>query len=337
MLAQQTALASAVKAAMEKPNICSIDPVMFEGFSLAGITAGQMAAEQSFRYTITHVVTAGSPIANFDIPPSGQIISLEFNQDPVARLDGYLNLGSANWTTRHADARYSAGDKSASPGRDQIGAAIGLGPGSNLDVSVLLDCVLAELWSQTSVHPTTVVTVSMQKGNDIVDLVAAATTRELTNVGARSLAVSAGVLAKRYGDWPGPVPEFPDAIARRTAAPTALSCAIPQRLSQNSPDSSRSPPLTEQIVKAGDTLVLIATDDIASDFFDWSTRGAGSGMTASLMMAVANAGGGASGEIVNQVFSHPDELVNWSHVAVAGTASGGTSRILSGADSVPGV
>lgn len=112
------------------------------------------------------------------------------------------------------------GGSSGMPGRDQIGAAIGLKPDSGLDVSVLLDYVLAELWSQTSVHPTTVVTVSMQKGNDIVDLAAAATTLGLTNVGTHSLTVSASDMAKRYGDWPGPVPELPDAIARPTAAPT---------------------------------------------------------------------------------------------------------------------
>lgn len=116
MLAKQTALASAVKAAMEKANIRSIDPVMLEGFSLGGITAGQMAADPSLHYNITHVVTAGSPIANFDIPPSVRVMSLEFNQDPVARLDGHSNPGSANWTTIHADAPYIAGDKSASPG-----------------------------------------------------------------------------------------------------------------------------------------------------------------------------------------------------------------------------
>lgn len=112
------------------------------------------------------------------------------------------------------------GGSSGMPGRDQIGAAIGFKPDSGLDVSVLLDYVLAELWSQTSVHPTTVVTVSMQKGNDIVDLAAAATTLGLTNVGTHSLTVSASDMAKRYGDWPGPVPELPDAIARPTAAPT---------------------------------------------------------------------------------------------------------------------
>ena len=116
MLAKQTALASAVKAAMEKANIRSIDPVMLEGFSLGGITAGQMAADPSLHYNITHVVTAGSPIANFDIPSNVRVMSLEFNQDPVARLDGHSNPGSANWTTIHADAPYIAGDKSASPG-----------------------------------------------------------------------------------------------------------------------------------------------------------------------------------------------------------------------------
>ena len=112
------------------------------------------------------------------------------------------------------------GGSSGMPGRDQLGAAIDLMPDFSPDISVLLDYVLAELWSQTSVHPTTVVTVSMQKGNDIVDLAPAATTLGLTDVGTHSLAVSASDMAKRYGAWPGPVPELPAAIARPTAAPT---------------------------------------------------------------------------------------------------------------------
>lgn len=74
---------------------------------------------------------------------------------------------------------------------------------------MLLDYVLAELWSQTSVHPTTGVTVSMQKGNDIVDLAEAATTLGLTDVGTHSLAVSASDMVERYSAWPGPAPSFP--------------------------------------------------------------------------------------------------------------------------------
>lgn len=86
----QTALARATYEAMERAGIGKDDPVMLVGFSLGGITAGAMAAGDS-GYNIQEVVTAGSPIANFDIPDSVGVTSLESRQDPVAILDGRSN------------------------------------------------------------------------------------------------------------------------------------------------------------------------------------------------------------------------------------------------------
>ncbi|WP_130176092.1 hypothetical protein [Cryobacterium sp. SO1] len=104
MLARQTALSSAVDAAMQEAGITRDNPVMIQGFSLGGIVAGQMAADPSLNYTFTHVVTGGSPVANFDIPSEVQVLSLEFDEDPVAKLDGHNNPDSANWTTVQASA-----------------------------------------------------------------------------------------------------------------------------------------------------------------------------------------------------------------------------------------
>lgn len=104
MLARQTALSSAVDAAMQKAGIKEGNPVMIQGFSLGGIVAGQMAADPSLNYNFTHVVTGGSPVANFDIPSDVQVLSLEFDEDPVAKLDGHNNPDAANWTTVHAPA-----------------------------------------------------------------------------------------------------------------------------------------------------------------------------------------------------------------------------------------
>ncbi|MEO7123928.1 MAG: hypothetical protein ABI400_12595, partial [Lacisediminihabitans sp.] len=112
------------------------------------------------------------------------------------------------------------GGSSGMPGRDQIGAALALEPAFGPDVAVLLDYVLAELWSQTSVHPTTVVTVSIQRGDDIVDLESVATTLGLKNVGTRVFAVDTSDMAKHYGAWPGPVPKLPAVLASPTATPS---------------------------------------------------------------------------------------------------------------------
>lgn len=116
MAGRQTALESAVVAAMQRAGISSTAPVMLEGFSLGGITAGQMAADPSLHYNITNVVTAGSPIANFDIPKSVKVLSMEFNQDPVAQLDGHENPSSSNWTTVKADAPPLKGEDGVAPG-----------------------------------------------------------------------------------------------------------------------------------------------------------------------------------------------------------------------------
>lgn len=111
------------------------------------------------------------------------------------------------------------GGTSGLPGRDQLGAALTLDPVYHPDTAVLLDYVLAELWSQSSVHPTTVVTVSMQRGDDVLDLSSAAATLGLKDVGTRSLAVAASDMAQRYGAWPGPIPTLPAALASPTATP----------------------------------------------------------------------------------------------------------------------
>lgn len=104
MQGEQTALASAVLEAMRAAGISSTDPVMLEGFSLGGITAGLIASDPSVPFNITHVATAGSPIARYDIPDDVQVLSLEFEEDPVARLDGRENPDRANWTTVQGDA-----------------------------------------------------------------------------------------------------------------------------------------------------------------------------------------------------------------------------------------
>lgn len=104
MQGEQTALASAVLDAMRAAGISPTDPVMLEGFSLGGITAGLIASDPSVPFNITHVATAGSPVARYDIPDDVQVLSLEFEEDPVARLDGRDNPDRANWTTVQGDA-----------------------------------------------------------------------------------------------------------------------------------------------------------------------------------------------------------------------------------------
>lgn len=75
---------------------------MLVGHSQGGVVAAQAAADSArgtLGYIITHVVTAGSPVALADVPPSVQVLSLENVNNLVPQLDGEPNPASANHTT----------------------------------------------------------------------------------------------------------------------------------------------------------------------------------------------------------------------------------------------
>ena len=66
------------------------EPVMLVGHSQGGLVA-MRAAEQYARtgaFRVTHVVTAGAPIARMPVPPSVSVLALENRHDVVPRLDG---------------------------------------------------------------------------------------------------------------------------------------------------------------------------------------------------------------------------------------------------------
>jgi hypothetical protein len=97
--ASQTELAESVLEAMRSAGIHSgpdEPPILMAGFSLGGITAAALASDNS-GYNIQQVVTAGSPIARFEIPKSVGVLAYEFEQDLVPALDGRPN--PARWNT----------------------------------------------------------------------------------------------------------------------------------------------------------------------------------------------------------------------------------------------
>ncbi len=95
-----------VEQAMAQAGIAPDAPVMLVGHSQGGMTAAALAADQSFRSSFHHlaVVTAGAPIARFDIPPSVQVLALENRHDLVPNLDGLGNPDRPNVTTLTFDA-----------------------------------------------------------------------------------------------------------------------------------------------------------------------------------------------------------------------------------------
>ncbi|MGI5145118.1 alpha/beta hydrolase [Plantactinospora sp. CA-294935] len=99
---RQHAIAEALKMAGAGAD----DPVMLVGHSQGGMVAAQAAqdtATGAFPYNVTHVVTAGSPIGNTDIPAGVQVLALENARDIVPHLDAGDNPDRPNLTTATFD------------------------------------------------------------------------------------------------------------------------------------------------------------------------------------------------------------------------------------------
>lgn len=78
----------AVMRAMREAGMSAGDPVVFTGFSQGGIMAAKLAENTNLPYTTIGVVTNGSPIDTFEIPPSIPVVAFQHANDPVAMLDG---------------------------------------------------------------------------------------------------------------------------------------------------------------------------------------------------------------------------------------------------------
>lgn len=95
---QQAAYERMVLEAMAQAGIGPEDPVMLVGFSQGGILAGKLASQDD-GFNIQAIVTAGAPIDAYDIPDDVSVISMQHNNDIVARLDGTPAVHGANWQT----------------------------------------------------------------------------------------------------------------------------------------------------------------------------------------------------------------------------------------------
>lgn len=87
---RDTAVATGVATALVAAGVRRGDPVAVVGHSQGGMTALDLAGDPGVRRvaTITHVVTAGSPLAGRTPPPGVQVLALEHRDDLVPRLDG---------------------------------------------------------------------------------------------------------------------------------------------------------------------------------------------------------------------------------------------------------
>lgn len=88
-----------VVEAMKRSGIGADDPVTLVGHSQGGIVAATVASGLSRDYNITHIVTAGSPIANHPIPADTWVTSIENEGEGVSNIDGARNPDRPTWLT----------------------------------------------------------------------------------------------------------------------------------------------------------------------------------------------------------------------------------------------
>ncbi len=93
-----TAYGQGIAQAMHDAGIGADDPVMLVGHSQGGMEAVWLAGTDEFN--VTHVVTAGSPVAVMGEPPAGtQVMSLEHQGDVVPLVDGEDNPDTPSHVT----------------------------------------------------------------------------------------------------------------------------------------------------------------------------------------------------------------------------------------------
>ncbi|WP_300679786.1 hypothetical protein [Nocardioides sp.] len=86
-LGAPTTYEAGIVEAMTAAGVGPRDPVLLVGHSQGGMVAAEMARHRG-PFTISQVVTAGSPIGDRPPPPTTGLIALEHTGDPVPGLDG---------------------------------------------------------------------------------------------------------------------------------------------------------------------------------------------------------------------------------------------------------
>lgn len=99
-----------VLQALRQAGVRPGEPIMLVGHSQGGMIAARLAGQLRHEagFTVTHLVTAGSPIGLAPVPASVTVLSLQNAGDLVPELDGADNPRRGNWIT----VRTSRGDSS---------------------------------------------------------------------------------------------------------------------------------------------------------------------------------------------------------------------------------
>ncbi len=94
-----------VVQALRQAGVGPGDPIMLVGHSQGGMIAARLAGQlrAGSGFTVTHLVTAGSPIGLAPVPRSVSVLALQNAGDLVPELDGADNPRRGNWVTVRTD------------------------------------------------------------------------------------------------------------------------------------------------------------------------------------------------------------------------------------------
>ena len=108
-----------VLQALRQAGVTPSEPIMLVGHSQGGMIAAQLAGRlrDGSEFSVTHLVTAGSPVGLAPVPRSVSVLSLQNRGDVVPELDGVANPRRAGWITVHT----AHGDSSVH-GRHSLGS-----------------------------------------------------------------------------------------------------------------------------------------------------------------------------------------------------------------------
>jgi thioesterase domain-containing protein len=114
---------------------------MLVGHSQGGIVAVDAARDftQSGKYNVTHVVTAGSPVGQVDVPASVQVLSIENKHDIVPHLDARANPDAANRVTITVDRQNGSVGGNHALGKVYLPAAAGVDRSGDPSIRTYVD------------------------------------------------------------------------------------------------------------------------------------------------------------------------------------------------------
>ncbi|RSX54740.1 hypothetical protein D2E26_0794 [Bifidobacterium dolichotidis] len=114
----QAESARMVEQAMREAGIQPNDPVALVGHSQGGIVAATIASDCTDEFSIEHIVTAGSPIAQHPVGNQTWVTAIEMDDEVVAALDGAANPTNEQWLTVRGSLNEQRTTSTDDPGVD---------------------------------------------------------------------------------------------------------------------------------------------------------------------------------------------------------------------------